>query len=78
MALRLPSGDPNDRDADPIIESNELKDAGRFRHRGGLAQTDRMNIGVRHPRQSTVPEMGGAALAGLVRERLDRCHNRNY
>lgn len=31
-----------------------------------------------HGLRQRFPELGGAALAGLVRERLDRCHNRNY
>lgn len=31
-----------------------------------------------HGLRQRFPELGDAALAGLVRERLDRCHNRNY
>lgn len=31
-----------------------------------------------HGMRRRFPEAGAAALAGLVRERLDRCHNRNY
>jgi hypothetical protein len=31
-----------------------------------------------HGLRRRFPHLGEAALAGLVRERLDRCHNRNY
>jgi hypothetical protein len=31
-----------------------------------------------HGLRQRFPELGGAALAGLVRARLGRCHNRNY
>jgi hypothetical protein len=31
-----------------------------------------------HGLRQRFPELSDDALAGLVRERLDRCHNRNY
>jgi hypothetical protein len=31
-----------------------------------------------HGLRRRFPQLGETALAGLVRERLDRCHNRNY
>jgi hypothetical protein len=31
-----------------------------------------------HGLRQRFPELGEAALVGLVRKRLDRCHNRNY
>jgi hypothetical protein len=31
-----------------------------------------------HGLRQRFPELDDATLAGLVRERLDRCHNRNY
>ena len=31
-----------------------------------------------HGLRRRFPELGDAVLAALVRERLDRCHNRNY
>jgi hypothetical protein len=31
-----------------------------------------------HGLRQRFPKLGEAALTGLVRKRLDRCHNRNY
>lgn len=31
-----------------------------------------------HGLRQRFPQLGDAALAGLIRERLERCHNRNY
>ena len=33
---------------------------------------------LEHGLRRRFPELGASAMARLVRERLDRCHNRNY